>query len=122
MSRNVDLNEGFVGNLKENKGFDGDLNETLDEKGIMSRRDLNLNNNADIEMKNGIDLNSSGFDLNLNDTYYSNNYSNDDGNCCGGGENVKKRGCIDLNLDANCNLDDNINVNFEIQRRDCGMI
>ncbi|XWS52571.1 hypothetical protein CRYUN_Cryun11dG0082300 [Craigia yunnanensis] len=117
---NGNFSGGFVGNLKEDEGFDGYLNETLDEKAIGSRRDLNLNNNGDIEMKNGIDLNSSGFDLNLNDAYYSNNYFNDDENCCGGGENVKKRGCIDLNLDANCDLDDNININFETQRRDCG--
>ncbi|XWS71212.1 hypothetical protein CRYUN_Cryun03dG0119300 [Craigia yunnanensis] len=120
LNRNVDLNERFVGNLKENEGFDGNLNETLDEKGIGPRRDLNLNNNGNIEMKIGIDLNSSGFDLNLNDTYYSNNYLNDNGNCCSGGENMKKRGCIDLNLDANCNLDDNIIVNCETRRRECG--
>ncbi|XVE59950.1 hypothetical protein DITRI_Ditri05aG0087600 [Diplodiscus trichospermus] len=120
--RNVDLNERFVENLKENEGFDGNLNETLDEKGIGSRRDLNLNlnNNGDIEMKKGFDLNSSGFDLNLNDTYNGNNYFNVSGNRCGGGENVKKRGCIDLNLDANCDLEDNINVNCETQGRECG--
>ncbi|XVE78945.1 hypothetical protein DITRI_Ditri14bG0018800 [Diplodiscus trichospermus] len=121
LNRNVDLNEGFVGNLKENEGFDGDLNETLDEKGTGSRRDLNLNNNGNNEMNKGIDLNSSGFDLDLNDTYYNHNYFNGDGNCFGcEGDNVKKRGCIDLNLDANCDLDDNINVNCETQRRHCG--
>ncbi|XVF04793.1 hypothetical protein REPUB_Repub05bG0116000 [Reevesia pubescens] len=122
LDRNVDLNERVVGNLKENEGFDGNLNETLDEKGIGSPRDLNLilNNNGDIEMKNGIDLNSSGFDLNLNDTYCSNNYLNDNGDCGVGGENVKKRGCIDLNVEANCDLDDSIDVNCETQRRECG--
>ncbi|XVF47316.1 hypothetical protein PTKIN_Ptkin03bG0099600 [Pterospermum kingtungense] len=124
LNTSVDLNEGYVGNLKENEGFIGNLNETLDEKGIGSPRDLNLNlnlnNNGVIQMKNEIDLNSSGFDLNLNDTYYSSDYINGNGNCCSGGENVKKRGCIDLNLDANCDLDDNINVNCETQRMECG--
>ncbi|WRX33231.1 DDT domain - like 4 [Theobroma cacao] len=121
---NVDLNERFVGNLKQNEGFDGNLSETLDVKGVGSRRDLNLNlnlnNNGNVEMKNGIDLNSSRFDLNLNDTYYNNNYLDDDGKLCGGGENMKKRGCIDLNLDLNCDLDDNIDVNCKTQRRECG--
>ncbi|XVF19324.1 hypothetical protein REPUB_Repub11eG0100700 [Reevesia pubescens] len=122
LNGNVDLNEGFDGNLKENEGFDGNLNETLDEKGTGSRTDLNLNlnSNADIEMTNGIDLNSSGFDLNLNDTYYGNNYVNYSGNCCGEGENVRKKGCIDLNLDANCDFNDSINANCETQRRECG--
>ncbi|GMI94647.1 DDT-PHD PROTEIN3 [Hibiscus trionum] len=116
----VDLTEGFAGNLKENEGIDANLSETVDEKGIGSMTDLNLNRNGDIEMKNGFDLNSSGFDLNLNDTYCGNNYIIDNEISCGGGENVKKRGCIDLNLDASCNLDDNINLNCKTQGKECG--
>ncbi|KAK9032618.1 hypothetical protein V6N11_056877 [Hibiscus sabdariffa] len=119
LNTDVDLNEGFAGNLKENEGIDGNLSETLDEKGIGSMRDLSLTRNGDIEMKNGFDLNSSGFDLNLNDTFCSNNYLDDNGISCGGGENVKKRGCIDLNLDASCNLDDNINLNCKTQGKEC---
>ncbi|XP_039018880.1 DDT domain-containing protein PTM-like isoform X1 [Hibiscus syriacus] len=130
LNTNVDLNEGFAGdlkedevidgNLKENEGIDGNLSETLDDKGIGSMRDLKLNRNGDIEMKNEFDLNSSGFDLNLNDTYCINNHLNDNGISCGGGENVKKRGFIDLNLDASCNLDDNINLNCKTQGKECG--
>ncbi|KAE8712190.1 DNA binding,zinc ion binding,DNA binding, putative isoform 2 [Hibiscus syriacus] len=119
LNTNVDLNEGFAGDLKEDEVIDGNLSETLDDKGIGSTRDLNLNRNGDIEMKNGFDLNSSGFDLNLNDTC-SNNHLNDNGISCGGGENVKKRGFIDLNLDASCNLDDNINLNCKTQGKECG--
>ncbi|KAK8655162.1 hypothetical protein V6N13_107752 [Hibiscus sabdariffa] len=120
LNTNVDLNEGFTGNLKENEDIDGNLSETLHEKGIGSTADLNLNRNGDIEMKNGFDLNSSGFDLNLNDTYCSNSYLNHNGVSCGEGESVKKRGCIDLNLDASCNLDDNINLNCKTPGKECG--
>ncbi|GMI89092.1 DDT-PHD PROTEIN3 [Hibiscus trionum] len=120
LNANVDLNEGFTGNLKESEDIDGNLSETLDGKGIGCTADLNLNRNGDIEMKNGFDLNSSGFDLNLNDTSCSNNYFNHTGISCGEGGNVKKRGCIDLNLDASCNLDDNINLNCQTPGKECG--
>ncbi|KAK8288621.1 hypothetical protein V6Z12_D07G137200 [Gossypium hirsutum] len=119
LDTNADLNEGLSGNLKDNNSIDGNLSGTLDEKGIGSLMDLNLNSNGDIEMKNGFDLNSSGFDLNLNDTCCSNNYLNDNGISCSEGENVKKRGCIDLNLDASCDVDDNINLNCKTQGKEC---
>ncbi|XP_038992874.1 DDT domain-containing protein PTM-like isoform X1 [Hibiscus syriacus] len=119
LSTNVDLNEGFTGALTENEGIDGNLSEILDEKGIGSTTDLNLYRNGDMEMKNGFDLNSSGFDLNLNDTHCSSNYLNHNGISCGEGENVKKRGCIDLNLDPSCNLDDDVNLNCKTQGKEC---
>nr|KJB09355.1 hypothetical protein B456_001G136300 [Gossypium raimondii] len=119
LDTNADLNEGLSGNLKDNNSIDGNLSGALDEKGIGSLMDLNLNSNGDIEMKNGFDLNSSGFDLNLNDTCCSNNYLNDNGISCSEGENVKKRGCIDLNLDASCDVDDNINLNCKTQGKEC---
>ncbi|KAE8663797.1 DNA binding,zinc ion binding,DNA binding, putative isoform 2 [Hibiscus syriacus] len=118
LNTNVDLNEGFAGDLREDEVIDGNLSETLDDKGIGSMPDLDLNRNGDIEMKNGFDLNSSGFDFNV-DTC-SNNHLNDNEISFGGGENVKKRGFIDLNLDASCNLDDNINLNCKTQGKECG--
>ncbi|KAG4191884.1 hypothetical protein ERO13_A07G122450v2 [Gossypium hirsutum] len=106
-------------NADLNEGVDGNLSGTLDEKGIGSLMDLNLNSNGDIEMKIGFDLNSSGFDLNLNDTCCSNNYLNDNRISCSEGENVKKRGCIDLNLDASCDecsFDLNLGADEEIDK------
>ncbi|KAA3458919.1 DDT domain-containing protein PTM-like isoform X1 [Gossypium australe] len=119
LDTNAGLNGGFSGNLKGNKSVDGNLRGTLDEKGIGSLMDLNLNSNGDIEMKVGFDLNSSGFDLNLNDTCCSNNYLNDNRISCSEGESVKKRGCIDLNLDASCDVDDSINLNCKTQGKEC---
>jgi len=125
MNRNVDLNDGFVGDLRGNVDINVDLNETL-EKGSGAVEDL----------REGVfDLNA-GFNFDLNEeeeegnpnpnpNYNHNSNSNNNNNLSVDFEG-KKRGCIDLNLDVSGDVDENFKeVDLECkvvgtQKRECG--
>ncbi|KAJ6750767.1 hypothetical protein OIU85_001316 [Salix viminalis] len=109
MNRNVDLNDGFGGDSRENV----DLNETLEKgSGIVE----NLRGGA-------FDLNA-GFNFDLNEGGEEGNH-NSNSNLSIDFEG-KKRECIDLNLDVSGDVDESIkevNLEFKVaetQKRECG--
>ncbi|KAF2312110.1 hypothetical protein GH714_028082 [Hevea brasiliensis] len=115
MNRNVDLNDGFVGNLREVDHVNGnlgnttfDLNEAL-EKGSGAVETLRKNGsvigslNGNCSVKEALGLNT-GFNLNLNEAFDLNEGGDTNANVLG---NLKKRECIDLNLDVNDDVDEN---------------
>ncbi|KAK9273076.1 hypothetical protein L1049_017883 [Liquidambar formosana] len=107
--------EGFSGTLEEklaNCPNDGLNSETLEHKvGNCSNDGLKLNHG--LNLING---------LNLNDAFNPNDGSNLDVNLF---ENVKKRDCIDLNLNVNDDFDENLKVidlvgsGAETRKREC---
>ncbi|KAL9458652.1 hypothetical protein AB3S75_007506 [Citrus x aurantiifolia] len=111
----VDLNVGFVENFREIDGFsgkfdlNGDCKETLGKDVRENGGSVNGNLIVDVEIKNGIDLNA-GFNLNLNDG------GNLEANLS---SEKKERRCIDLNLDANGELEENSEI-LETQKKECG--
>ncbi|KAJ6777640.1 PHD FINGER FAMILY PROTEIN [Salix koriyanagi] len=109
MNRNVDLNDGFGGDSRENV----DLNETLEKgSGIVE----NLREGA-------FDLNA-GFNFDLNEGGEEGNH-NSNSNLSIDFEG-KKRECIDLNLDVSGDVDESIkevNLEFKVAetpKRECG--
>nr|XP_048322407.1 DDT domain-containing protein PTM-like isoform X3 [Ziziphus jujuba var. spinosa] len=125
---NLDMGIGNGGKLRENVEVNGHLNENANsgdrsEETLVEREDLKdgvsvngiYNLNRIDNLKGGIDLNA-GFNLNLNDA--CDVHVNAE-------ENLKKRDCIDLNLDVNGDLDENLNVGGfgpspkESRRRGC---
>lgn len=111
----VDLNVGFVENFREIDGFsgkfdlNGDCKETLGKDVRENGGSVNGNLIVDVEIKNGIDLNA-GFNVNLNDGgNLELNLSSE----------KKERRCIDLNLDAIGELEENSDI-LETQKKECG--
>ncbi|KAJ8751271.1 hypothetical protein K2173_016452 [Erythroxylum novogranatense] len=90
--RNVDLNDGLVGNLKEIEGvernIDVDLNRVVENGDAGSKGVLDLNAGFNLNLNEGFDLNEEG---GLNDSVR--------------GES-KKRGYIDLNLNVDGDAED----------------
>ncbi|KAF2287418.1 hypothetical protein GH714_039857 [Hevea brasiliensis] len=134
MNRNVDLNDGFIGNSREGDCSNGnlgnmtvDLNEALEKgSGVLEtlRESGSVNGclNGNVSMKEALDLNA-GFNLNLNEGLDLNEGGHINSN---GPENLKKRECIDLNLAVNGDVDENLGevdlgINHtESQKKECG--
>lgn len=125
---NLEMGIGNGGNLRESVEVNGHLKENVNsgdrsEETLVEREDLKDsvsvngigNANRIDNLKGAIDLNA-GFNLNLNDT--CDVYVNTE-------ESLEKRDCIDLNLDANGDFDENLNVGGfgpspkETRRREC---
>ena len=109
---NLEMGHGIGGNL----GFNGDLNgdvNSRDEFGktlVRKREEEGLDDGVSSgngDLKDGLDLNA-GFNLNLNDDDSNLNFNPV--------ENLKKRNCIDLNLDVNGDFDENLNVDDDCHR------
>ncbi|KDP22133.1 hypothetical protein JCGZ_25964 [Jatropha curcas] len=130
MNRNVDLNDGFTGDLGEGEIANGnlrnmnvDLNEALEKGGGLPENlgeltSVNGSLNGNGSLKEALDLNA-GFNLNLNEGFDLNEEDGINGNVQ---EHSKKMECIDLNLDVNENLRevDLGNNHLESQKKDCG--
>jgi len=132
MNRNVDLNGGFSGDLRENVDINVDLNETLEKgSGIVENLtegvfDLNAGFNFDLN-EEGEEGNHNNNNNNNHIHIHNHNHSNHSNH-----SNLsvdfegKKRECIDLNLDVSGDVDENIKEfdlecqAAETQKRECG--
>lgn len=103
---NGNLDDGFEGNLEMGYGYGGNLNESVEVNpnlNISVEETLGKGGGFGENLKDGIDLNA-GFNLNeevdLNAGF--------DGHVKSDEDNVRKRDCIDLNLDVNGDFDENL--------------
>lgn len=99
---------------KREIGGNGNLKE--EELTLLGKREGFSSVNGDLsngvgDLRDGIDLNA-GFNLNLNDDNHSDSHFGSEGK-------LRKRGRIDLNLDANGDFDESFNSPVETQRRGC---
>ncbi|KAL5831783.1 hypothetical protein ACOSQ4_017137 [Xanthoceras sorbifolium] len=117
----VDLNDGVFESLRGSDSVNCKFSRNVELEGIPEKGcevvgdlremgSVNGNLMVDVEIKEGFDLNA-GFNFNLND-------DNVEGN-----DNMSlqklKRQCIDLNLDANGEMEENLEI-AETQKRECG--
>ncbi|KAJ6691956.1 PHD FINGER FAMILY PROTEIN [Salix purpurea] len=122
---NLDMNgnDGFVGDFRENPVINVDLNETL-EKGSGVAEDMR-EGFFDLNAGFNFDLNEEEEEGIPNPNYNHNNNSNNSNNLSADFEG-KKRGCFDLNLDVSGDVDENFKeVDLgckvvETQKRECG--
>lgn len=123
----VDLNVEFVEDLRERDGVNGNFNLNRDSNVEFKEtlgKDLRENGGSvngslivDVEIKEEIDLNA-GFNFKLNDGLNLN--LNDDNDDLEANLNLQKREreCIDLNLDANEELEENLEF-VGRQKKEC---
>ncbi|XP_065867597.1 DDT domain-containing protein PTM [Euphorbia lathyris] len=125
VSKKVDLNDGLSGDLWEGERASGntgivtvDLNEAL-EKVSGVEENTRPTANGNLSRNDTLDLNS-GFNFNLNEGL---DLNEENGMGADENGNLKKRECIDLNLDVNGGGDDNSTEprsNIEGQTMKCG--